>query len=117
MVAASSMAERGEFALRLTSRGVVAVEAGPEEGTGWAAGVASRFAEEEAAGLVALAAAKLPAHASGSVRFWRDAAAEFLRALCHVTEDGSFRTEQVAPPARAGSGVGVFHACICAASW
>ena len=47
-----------------------------------------RFAEDEAAGLVALAAGGLPPGAARSVVFWHDVAAEFLRALCHVQEGG-----------------------------
>ena len=102
------------FELRMSPRGVVAAcpysgqatpqapspqlrsEAGRPQAGGqdrWAQGVASRFAEDEAAGLVALAAARVPPGVHASVSFWRDIAADFIRALCHVPE-GENRTRK-----------------------
>ena len=83
--------------LRMTPHGVVA--ASPYKGNQrWAGGVASRFAEHEAAGLVALAAASVPHHVSVSVVFWRDIAAEFLRALCHVSGNGALAHDVIESP-------------------
>ena len=75
------------FELRLTPHGIVtpiAVADIPAE----TKRLRERFAEDEAAGLVALAAGGLPPGAARSVVFWHDVAAEFLRALCHVQEGG-----------------------------
>jgi len=89
--------EAGTFELRLTPHGVVMP--GPHGGEErWAGGVARRFSEDEAAGLVAMAAATLPSRADPSVMFWRDVGAEFLRALCHVPEGGGFTAEAVEFP-------------------
>ncbi len=85
------------FVLSLSPHGVVGVEACPDDAR-WAAGVASRFAEHEAAGLVALAAAKLPVAAGPIALYWRDVAADFLRALCHVPEIQTFTADQAPPP-------------------
>ena len=86
--------------LRLTPHGVVAAR--PYEGNDrWARGVASRFSEHEAAGLVALAAATLPHHVDASVLFWRDMAAEFLQALCHVPETAPFTQDTIELPSPA----------------
>jgi superfamily II DNA or RNA helicase len=63
-----------------------------------AGGLAARFSDHEAAGLVALAAASVPQPGSASVLFWRDLAADFLRALCHVPENEPFSPESIAPP-------------------
>ncbi|MFO7906504.1 MAG: DEAD/DEAH box helicase, partial [Pirellulaceae bacterium] len=71
--------------LRVTPHGLVTCYAGDEEAS-WAAAIASRFSESESAGLVALAAATVPPSVHASVSFWRDIAAEFVRALCHVPE-------------------------------
>lgn len=77
--------KKDDFELRMTPHGFVA--ACPYEGgERWALGVAERFAEYEAAGLVALAATRVPGQLSASVLFWRDVAAEFLRSLCHLPE-------------------------------
>jgi superfamily II DNA or RNA helicase len=93
--------ETGAFELWLTPHGVVAARPyGGEQR--WARGVAARFAEHEAAGLVALAAASVPHHVSASVLYWRDMAAEFVRALCHVPEAESFSQTSIEPP---GAGV------------
>ena len=57
------------------------------------------FSEHEAAGLVALAAARVPPHVASSVLFWRDLAADFLRALCHLPETEDFTHNAIEPPA------------------
>jgi non-specific serine/threonine protein kinase len=64
--------------------------------------MAGRFAEHEAAGMVALAAAGVPDGAAAAVGFWHDVAAEFLRALCHLPEGVGFPVEEIErpPPAR-----------------
>ena len=84
----------------MSPHGVVAAlpYGGPER---WARGVASRFAEDEAAGLVALATASVPPAAHPSVSFWRDIAAGFVRELCHVSEGTALAPESVEPPTRA----------------
>ena len=86
--------------LRMTPHGLVSSlpYAGHDR---WAHGVASRFAESEAAGLLALAAASVPHHVSASTGFWRDVAAHVLHALCHVPETEPFTHEAVAPPSAA----------------
>ena len=86
--------ESQSFELRVTPHGVVA----PRPYTGderWVAGITARFAEQEAAGLVALGATALPPHAHASVSFWRDVAANFLRALCHVPENEEFTPDDI----------------------
>ncbi len=86
------------FELRVTPRGVVSSR--PYDGNDrWARGVESRFSEHEAAGLVALAAARVPHHVASSVLFWRDLAADFLRALCHLPETEDFTHNAIEPPA------------------
>jgi non-specific serine/threonine protein kinase len=85
------------FELRMMPQGVMAAR--PYEGDErWAGGVESRFSEHEAAGLVALAAARVPHHVSASVLFWRDIAAEFLRSLCHVSGTGALTNNSIEPP-------------------
>ena len=75
--------------LRMTPHGIVS--ALPYHGHDrWAQGVASRFLENEAAGLLALAAAGVPHHVSTSIGFWHDIATDFLRSLCHVPEAERF---------------------------
>ena len=88
------------LALRVTPHGVVAAcpYAGSER---WARGVVSRFAAHEAAGLVALATARVPPHVGPSVLFWRDAAADFLRALCHVPATDPFTRTSLEDPSSA----------------
>jgi non-specific serine/threonine protein kinase len=71
----------------------------PYEGSErWARGITARFAEDEAAGLLALAGANMPLSAHPSVTFWREVVAEFVRALCHVPEGADFGVESVEPP-------------------
>ena len=92
--------ERESFELWMTPHGRVASQ--PYDGNErWARGVASRFTEHEAAGLMALAAASVPHHVEASVLFWRDIAADFLRSLCHVPETESFSHQAIEPPASA----------------
>ncbi len=89
--------ESPDLELRLTPHGIVT----PLDGGGAdraCRAVADRFAAHEAAGLVALAAATLPPGVHASAVFWRDAAAEFLRALCHIPESDAFSPSAVAPP-------------------
>jgi len=90
-------ADLGLFTLRVTPHGVVACSYEGDER--WARGVAARFSEHEAAGLVALATARVPHHVSSSVLFWRDISADFLRSLCHVPTTESFTRASVEPPA------------------
>jgi non-specific serine/threonine protein kinase len=85
------------FQLRVLPNGRVG-PAAPLEDEPWAGGLADRFSDHEAAGLVALAAAAVPASVSPSLLFWRDLAADFLRALCHVPEHEPFSQESIAPP-------------------
>ncbi len=83
--------------LWLTPHGVVAAR--PYGGElRWACGVATRFSEHEAAGLVALAAASVPHHVEASVLYWRDISAEFVRSLCHVPESESFTQNSIESP-------------------
>lgn len=91
------MAESLDFELRLLPHGMVAVDSCAGDAR-WAAGIASRFSEHEAAGLIALAAANVPPNASPSAGYWRDIAADFLRALCHVSESETFTPESIEPP-------------------
>jgi non-specific serine/threonine protein kinase len=67
----------------------------------WVHGVTTRFAEHEAAGLLALAAASVPHHASASVLFWHDIAEDVLRSLCHVPEMEPFTHESIDQPSAA----------------
>ena len=85
------------FELGMTPHGVVMARPyGGEER--WASGVVARFAESEAAGLVALCSASVPHGAHGSVHFWRDLASSFLRSLCHVTESASLSPAHIEEP-------------------
>jgi len=86
-----------ELELRLTPHGMVAPLEGDAADRG-CRGVIARFADHEAAGLVALAAATLPPGVHASALFWRDVAAEFLRTLCHIPESDTFSVAAVAPP-------------------
>lgn len=86
--------------LKITPHGFVTPQP-YENDERWARGVASRFAEHEIAGLVALAAANVPHHVNASVSFWRDIAAEFLRSLCHTPETESFTHNAIDPPSAA----------------
>ncbi len=86
-----------ELELRLTPHGLVAPLEGDATDRG-CRGVIARFAEHEAAGLVALAAATLPPGVHASALFWRDIAAEFLRTLCHIPEADTFSAAAVALP-------------------
>jgi len=89
--------ERALFELRITPHGVVTPIATGEKEPG-GTGLTARFAEHEAAGLVTLAAGGVPSSSARSVVFWRDLAAEFLRALCHVPEGVAPDNESVEPP-------------------
>ena len=87
--------------IRLTPHGHVAAWTGKTgEAPRWAQAVAGRFSEDgEAAGLVALATAKVPAAEAGpAVLFWRGFAADFLRSLCHVPESVPLGPDIVDPP-------------------
>ena len=92
--------EKDWFELGMTPHGVVTARpyGGKER---WVTGIVSRFSENEAAGLVALAATKVPQQVSGSVLFWRDIASSFLRALCHVTENGNLTRDHIEEPSAA----------------
>ena len=85
------------FELRVLPTGRVGPLVSCGHGPG-AGGLTARFSDHEAAGLVALAAASVPQPVSASVLFWRDLAADFLRALCHVPENEPFSPESIAPP-------------------
>lgn len=86
--------------LRLSPQGVVTPE--PYDGDErWAAAIVGRFAQSEAAGLIALAAAPVPHGAQASVTFWRDVVAGFVRALCHVPESTALDPASVETPATA----------------
>ncbi len=86
--------------LRILPQGQVA--AAPAGGLArWARGVAERFGENDAAGLVALAATSVPADAHPSVGYWRDVAAEFLRALCHLPEGAELEIGALGEPSPA----------------
>ncbi len=63
----------------------------------WDVAAAARFAEHEAAGLTALAAATLPQGIHVSVLFWRDVAAHFVRTLCHIPDSSSFTSGEIDP--------------------
>jgi superfamily II DNA or RNA helicase len=89
--------EHLDFELRLLPDGVLVVEASSDD-VRWAAGVAARFAEDEAAGLFALAAAKVPRDARPSIGYWRDLAADFLRRLCHLPENEAFAPGELEAP-------------------
>jgi len=86
------------FELRITPQGVLApVSSGDADERG----LAGRFPEDESAGLIALAAGGVPPSSARSVVFWRDLAAEFLRALCHVPEGVAPDEHTVEPPSPA----------------
>ena len=86
-----------QFELHLTPHGMVS--AMPYEGTErWAIKVKSDFRKCEAAGLTALAAAKTPAHITVSALFWRDFAASFIQALCHLPQEHTFTHRSLSSP-------------------
>ncbi|NQU39877.1 MAG: DEAD/DEAH box helicase [Lentisphaerae bacterium] len=85
------------FELWLTPHGIVAARP-YHAAQRWASGIAARFAEHEAAGLVALAAANVPHHVDASVLYWCDIAAAFVRSLCHVPEAEPFTQSSIEPP-------------------
>ncbi len=94
------MAPSPMFDLALTPYGVVTAHM-VDNAPVWACSLVARFTEGEAPGLIALgAAAAPPSDAPPAMVFWRDIAAEFLRAVCHVPVD---KTDAVAtdiePPA------------------
>jgi DNA-damage-inducible protein J len=72
--------------LRITLHGHVVVEGGGQSA------LVARFAEHEAAGLVA---AGVPDGAARSVGFWRGVAADFLRTLCHLPEGVEFSLAEI----------------------
>ena len=84
-----------EFELRITPQGHLVAQGGGD------GGLAARFAEHEAAGMVALAAAGVPDGAARSVGFWHDVAADFLRAVCHVPEGVDFLLAEIERPSPA----------------
>jgi superfamily II DNA or RNA helicase len=81
-----NVVDTDRFDLVLTPHGVVTAAAGASP-AGWRRSLAARFAEGEEAGLLALGAAPPPPDASASVAFWREPAAAFLRAICHIPSD------------------------------
>lgn len=83
------------FELRITPQGVLSAVYSVDAEVG---GLAGRFAEDESAGLIALAAGGVPSSSARSVVFWRDFAAEFLRALCHVPEGVLPDEQSLEPP-------------------
>jgi len=89
--------ESADLALRLTPHGIVAPldEGGTDRSC---RAVVARFGVHEVAGLVALAAATLPPGVHASAVYWRDVAAEFLRALCHIPESEAFSPSAVERP-------------------
>ena len=92
--------ETESLELRMTPHGVVAAQ--PYQGQErWARGVASRFSDNEAAGLVALAAASVPHQVDASVLFWCDVASNFLLSLCNVPEMEPVTHSATEPPAPA----------------
>ncbi len=81
--------ETDSLELKITPHGMVS--ALPYDGSDrWAFRIKSRFMEGESAGLIALAAANTPSHISASVLFWRDIAASFIHALCHLPQNVPF---------------------------
>ncbi len=90
------------FDVRVTPHGVVTARA-DDDAPAWARTVASRFAEGEAPGVIALgAAAAPPPDAPPALAFWREMAAAFLRAVCHVPSGKPDAVAaDIAPPAPA----------------
>jgi non-specific serine/threonine protein kinase len=88
------------FTLRLLPHGQIAVTADGKPPR-WTRGLSERFADSDAAGLLALASTTVPPGAPPSVGFWRDVAAEFLHALCHVPEGTALGSETLAEPSPA----------------
>jgi non-specific serine/threonine protein kinase len=83
--------------LRLTPQGTVTPL--PYDGGDRSCDAAvARFGQHEAAGLIALASSPLPPGVHASVSFWRDVAADLLRALCQIPESEAFQPASVAPP-------------------
>jgi len=81
--------ESNLFELRITPHGLV---------TPTASAHPHQFSKHEAAGLIALAANGGPSPSARSVVFWRDFAATFLRALCHLPEGTAPDAETIEPP-------------------
>jgi superfamily II DNA or RNA helicase len=88
------------FELGMTPHGAVTARAGAETEP-WSRNALERFGEGEAPGLIALAATTLPAGTHASVGYWRDVAAAFLRALCHIPEGAAVAADTLDPPAPA----------------
>jgi non-specific serine/threonine protein kinase len=78
--------------LRITPHGHVVADGGGKNP------LAFRFAEHEAAGMVALAAGGVPECGGASLGFWHDVAAAFLRAVCHLPEGVDFTVEEIERP-------------------
>jgi non-specific serine/threonine protein kinase len=55
------------------------------------------FAKSDAAGLIALAGQKQTVEIDPSITFWKTFASGFLRALCHVAENGTLEVPQPSP--------------------
>jgi superfamily II DNA or RNA helicase len=89
--------ESADLELRLTPHGIVAPldDGGPDR---VCRAIAARLEGHESDGLIALAAATLPPGVHTSAVFWREVAAEFLRALCHLPESEAFSPSAVATP-------------------
>jgi superfamily II DNA or RNA helicase len=81
--------ENNLFELRITPQGLVTPTPTSPPG---------QFSEHEAAGLIALAASGVPSPSARSVIFWRDLAATFLHALCHLPENTDPNAETIEPP-------------------
>ena len=95
------MADAENIELALTPGGMLVAHAGAGV-AGWSRSLAERFAEGESPGLMALAAGTAPADASLSVVFWREVAAAFLKAVCHVSPDARVVSPaDIEPPAPA----------------
>ncbi len=85
------------FELGVTPHGVVTARTGADTEP-WSRNAVERFGEGEVPGLIALAAATLPTGAHGSVGYWRDVTAAFLRALCHIPEGAEVAEATIEPP-------------------
>lgn len=61
--------------------------------------VLATFQDSEAAGLIRIASQKLPADSDASVRYWKEYAEQFIRALCHIPETDQTAVNIQAPTA------------------
>ena len=84
--------------LHFTPHGILIAQVASEGASAWARKLAARFDEQDAAGLMALAAAPLPREADSVAMYWRDIAATFLHALCHVPESVELADDAVPVP-------------------